>query len=60
MNIREQKQINEQQFGRRNMYQDVNGNRKLFWKEVTKGNAESRECSIRIKGENEITVELLK
>ena len=41
----------QKQFGRR-MNQDVNGNRKLFWKEVSKANGGKAENSNRIKDGN--------
>ena len=34
----------QEQFGRK-MNQDVNGNRKMFWKEVSKDKGERTECS---------------
>ena len=40
----------QEQFGRK-MSQDVNGNRKLFWKEVNKVNRGKEENSNRIKME---------
>ena len=41
----------QEQFGRK-MNQDVNGNRKLFWKEVSKVNRGKLENSNRIKDGN--------
>ena len=41
----------QEQFGRK-MNQGVNGNRKLFWKEVSKANGEMVEDSNRIKDGN--------
>ena len=47
---RSKKEIQEQ-FGRK-VNQDVNGNRKLFWKEVSKANGGKVENSNRIKDGN--------
>ena len=41
----------QEQFGRK-MNRDVNGNRKLFWKEVSNSNAGKVENSYRIKDGN--------
>ena len=41
----------QEQFGRK-MNQHLNGNRKLFWKEVSKANGGKVENSNRIKDEN--------
>ena len=46
--INQSKKEVQEQFGRK-MYQDVNGNRKLFWKEVSKANGGKVEKSNRIK-----------
>ena len=46
--IYQSEEVNEQ-FGRK-MNQDVNGNRKLFWKEVTKANRENLENCSRMRG----------
>ena len=40
-----------EQFGRK-MNEDVNGNRKLFWKEVSKANEGKVESCRRVKGGN--------
>ena len=50
MYISEEKEVNEQ-FGRK-MNQDVNGNRKRFWKEVSKVNKGKVESCSRLKDGN--------
>ena len=49
--IYQSKEEVQKQFGR-DMNQHVNGNRKLFWKEVSKMNGRKVENSNRIKDEN--------
>ena len=49
--IYQSKEEVQEQFGRM-MNQDVNGNRKLFWKEVSKANRGKVENSNRIKAGN--------
>ena len=49
--INQSKEEVQEQFGRK-MNQDVNGNRKLFWKEVSKANGGKVENSNRIKDGN--------
>ena len=59
--IYQSKEEVQEQFGRK-MNQDVNGNRKLFWKEVSEANGGKVENSNRImygngrlaKGEDEV------
>ena len=51
MYISEQKKEVDEHFGRK-MNQDVNGNRKLFCKDVSKANGENMENCNRIKDEN--------
>ena len=46
--IYQSKEEVQEQFGRK-MNQDVNGNRKIFWKEVSKANGGKVENSHRIK-----------
>ena len=41
-----------EQFGRK-MTQNVSGNRKLFWKEISRANGGKVESCSRIKDENE-------
>ena len=48
--IKSKKKVNEQ--FERNMNEDVNGNRKLFWKEVSNARGKVESCS-KIKEGNE-------
>ena len=48
--IYQSKKIANEQFGRK-MNQNVNGNRKLFWKEVNKGEGGNVESCSRMKEE---------
>ena len=50
----EKKKVNEQ-FGRK-INEDVNGNRKLFWKEVSNGKGAMGESCSRIKDGNIFTI----
>ena len=49
--IYQSKKAVQEQFGRK-VNQDLNGNRKMFWKEVSKANGGKVENSRRIKDED--------